>query len=241
MRKSILVAAALALATTASPALARQSQGYAVRSTSVLAGPDRRYPRVIRLRANAGLAVYGCLRDHGWCDVGYQSGRGWVPGGDIVISYRGRRRAVGMGLGITILGFSFGSYWDNYYRSQPFYAERPRWEHESNGYFGNSGGQWRGNRNGQQGGYGGNRGTGGWQQPVQPQYAPYPNGGNRGGGARQQPVPPQVAPHPDAPRPGSPARGDQGRGNQGRDHQEPGGRPDQRDHGPDNSDHQPHQ
>jgi uncharacterized protein YraI len=247
MRKILLAAAAAALATTASPALARQSQGYAIRATAVLAGPDRRYPRVVRLRTNASLMIYGCLRDRSWCDVGYQSGRGWVPGGDIVIDYRGRRRGIGAGMGISILAFSFGSYWDSYYRSQPFYAQRPRWEHDSAGYYGNPG---RGYRPGQARPYGGNRGPGGWQQPVQPQVTPQPDGNHRGGGW-QQPGQPRVAPQPDRPQPGGPDRSHRGQDQQGPGHQGPGSarggdqgghgnHDNQRDHTSGGDDHQPH-
>jgi hypothetical protein len=77
------------------------------------------------------VAVYGCLRNWSWCDVGYRSDRGWVAGRLLAADYRGRRRSVvsiAPYLSILVLSFRFGDYWDNHYRSRPFYSDRDRWE-----------------------------------------------------------------------------------------------------------------
>lgn len=128
MRKYVLTAALVAVALPLTPAMARQMNGYTVRSTVMRAGPDYDYPAVRRVRSNADVTVYGCLRDWSWCDVSYRYDRGWVARRDLAVAYQGRRRGINAYMGIGILSFMFGDYWDNHYRSRPFYSERPRWE-----------------------------------------------------------------------------------------------------------------
>jgi uncharacterized protein YraI len=135
MRKYMLTAALVAAWLPLAPAMARSMDGYVVRSTIMRAGPDYDYPAVQRLRRDSEVTVYGCLRDWNWCDVSNRYERGWVPRQNIVVSYRGRRRYIGSSMGILILSFSFGNYWDSYYRDRPFYSQRPRWQqHYNNNY-----------------------------------------------------------------------------------------------------------
>lgn len=135
MRKYMLTAALVAVGLPLTPAMARQMNGYTVRSTVMRAGPEYDYPAVQRLRADTGVIVYGCLRDWSWCDVSNSYDRGWVVGSDVVVNYQGRRRTITSTLGIGILSFMFGSYWDSHYRSRPFYSQRPRWEQQYNNNF----------------------------------------------------------------------------------------------------------
>lgn len=131
MRSLMVVTTIAALAVPAMPALAqRGTAGYAVRATTMRAGPDYDYPAVRRVARNVRVDVYGCLRDRSWCDAGYRSDRGWIPGRDLVVDYRGRRSAVSSYPGISVLSFIFGSYWDSHYRDRSFYTERPRWEQQ---------------------------------------------------------------------------------------------------------------
>jgi uncharacterized protein YraI len=131
MRRLIVVTALAVLAVPAAPALAqRATAGYVVRTTTMRAGPDYDYPAVRRVGRNVRVDIYGCLRDRSWCDAGYRSDRGWIPGRDLVADYRGRRQNIALYPGIGILSFIFGSYWDSHYRTRNFYAERPRWERQ---------------------------------------------------------------------------------------------------------------
>ncbi|MEG3143782.1 hypothetical protein U1839_03875 [Sphingomonas sp. RT2P30] len=131
MRRLIVLSTFAALAVPAGPALAqRATAGYTVRTTTMRAGPDYDYPAVQRVARNARVDVYGCLNDRSWCDAGYRSDRGWIPGSDLVVDHRGRRSAVSSYPGISVLAFIFGSYWDSHYRGRSFYAERPRWEQQ---------------------------------------------------------------------------------------------------------------
>lgn len=131
MRSLLFVTTFAVLALPAAPVLAqRATTGYTVRATSLRAGPAYDYPLVRRVARNAGVDVYGCLRDRSWCDVGYRSDRGWMPARDLVVDYRGRRQGISLYPGIGVLTFIFGSYWDSHYRNNRFYADRPRWERQ---------------------------------------------------------------------------------------------------------------
>jgi len=136
MLTGALAAAGLPLsALPTSAASAREMSGYIVRTTVMRAGPDYDYPAVQRMYRDTGVTVHGCLRDWNWCDVSNRYDRGWVARRDIEVNYQGRRRYIGSSMGIFILSFSFGNYWDSYYRSRPFYSQRPRWEqHYTNNY-----------------------------------------------------------------------------------------------------------
>jgi len=113
----------------------RTATGYTLRRVWMYAGPDYDYPRLRRIGSGRRVDVYGCLRDWSWCDVRYGFDRGWVPGRDIAASYQGRRRSINTiapYLGIGVLSFMFGTYWDDHYRNRTFYRERDRWEHQYN-------------------------------------------------------------------------------------------------------------
>ena len=213
MLTATLVVVALPLcALTATAASAREMSGYIVRTTVMRAGPDYDYPAVQRLRRDSSVTVHGCLRDWDWCDVSNRYDRGWVARRDIEVSYQGRRRYIGSSMGIFILSFSFGNYWDSYYRSRPFYSQRPRWEqHYTNNYRPS----WGPRSNApvvtppqSQPGWGGGRGgrpqgqavPNGQYVPAAPQLAPQgtPQQPQPGRGARPQsqaaPATPQLAP-----------------------------------------------
>jgi hypothetical protein len=127
-------------------------------------------------------------------------------------------------MGIGILSFMIGSYWDDNYRNRPFYGQRDRWApHETND--GRQGWNGQTNRNPR---------PQAWQ-PQAPAYRGYGNGAGQApgmhgtgqpngrdmrtsqpmpGGAQVNPAPP--APHVGSPMPGAPAPGNSGRN--GRDH-----------------------
>ena len=81
MRNQLIALTLAAAVLPLSPAMARQSNGYVVRTTTMRAGPAYDYPAVQRLYRNSSVAVYGCLRDWSWCDVGNRYARGWVGRG----------------------------------------------------------------------------------------------------------------------------------------------------------------
>lgn len=147
--KKLLVLATLAASTlpTATVAPAQQSNwshrdrtnsGYTIRQSAMRAGPDRDYPRVRLIPASRSVDVFGCLNDWSWCDVGYRGDRGWVQGRWLSADYQGRRRAFPQAapyLGIVVLSFVIGDYWNSNYRGRTFYSQRPQWERRYNDHY----------------------------------------------------------------------------------------------------------
>src|SRR6188508_3455393 len=86
------------------------------------AGPDPEYPAVADLREGTPVSVQGCVRNYSWCDVAAHGERGWVAGDFLAEDYQGRRvviREYGVTIGIPVVAFTFGTYWDTHYRSRP--------------------------------------------------------------------------------------------------------------------------
>src|SRR5262245_6238174 len=124
MRRIIQCLAAVALC---APMLAGAAEGYVVADISLQAGPDPAYPSLEELSAGTPVSIQGCLDGWTWCDVVAVGDRGWVPGTFLEESYGGQRVVVidyGPRIGIPIVTFSIGAYWDRHYHSRPFYAER---------------------------------------------------------------------------------------------------------------------
>lgn len=127
--KRILPTAALSLSFfTTTAAIA--GQGYATINVSLRAGPDAGYPDVAMLYAGTPVAIEGCVDGWSWCDVAYGDSRGWVPANYLQQDYQGQRVLVpeyGVRIGIPVISFVFGSYWDSYYRDRSWYGSRERW------------------------------------------------------------------------------------------------------------------
>jgi uncharacterized protein YraI len=103
---------------------------YTTRDVNMRAGPDSSYPLVARLPAGVNLAVGGCLQSYTWCDVYTNDVRGWVYASYLAYPYQSSEVPIysfGPALGLPIISFSIGSYWDDYYRGRPFYSNRNYW------------------------------------------------------------------------------------------------------------------
>lgn len=112
------------------PAGAWAAPGYVTGNVNLRAGPEVDYPAVLTIPAGSTVDIQGCLEDYGWCDVIAGGNRGWVAGNYIQYEYEQRRVFVpdyGPRIGIPIITFAIGSYWDSYYRGRPFYSQRDRW------------------------------------------------------------------------------------------------------------------
>jgi uncharacterized protein YraI len=107
-----------------------QQLGYAAKQINLRAGPARDYPVVAVIAAGVSFVVDGCVADYSWCDVTVGQDRGWLYAGNIIYPYQGASVPLldyGAVLGIGIMTFSLGDYWDSYYRYRPWYPQRQRW------------------------------------------------------------------------------------------------------------------
>ena len=122
-----VLGAALAL----TPGIASaQWDGYAGRPLNLRAGPAAEYPLVEQVPAGVAITVQGCLSNYLWCDVMVGPSRGWVYANNIYYPYQGANvslRTYGPVIGIGIVAFAVGSYWDQHYRGHPWYPQRQRW------------------------------------------------------------------------------------------------------------------
>jgi uncharacterized protein YraI len=122
-----------------------QQLAYASKAISLRAGPSRDYPVVATLASGSSMTIYGCLQGYKWCDVVVGRSRGWVYSGNIVYPYLGRNVPVmtyGPTIGLGIVQFSIGNYWDNYYTDYPWYPQRQNWSNRPWAGYG-SGYDWR--------------------------------------------------------------------------------------------------
>ena len=100
------------------------------RDSNLRAGPSQDYPVVAELPAGLSVWVDGCINGYRWCDVTVGPDRGWVYAGNIIYPYQGARVPLlnyGAVIGIGIIAFSLGDYWDNHYRTRPWYPQRQIW------------------------------------------------------------------------------------------------------------------
>jgi uncharacterized protein YraI len=113
------------------PSAASAQEAVTAKTVHVRAGPAEDYPVVAILPPGFRLLVQGCLSDYSWCDVLLpDNNRGWVHAGNLTYFYQGAHVPIlgyGSAIGIGIVMFSIGNYWDNHYRVYPWYRDRPRW------------------------------------------------------------------------------------------------------------------
>jgi len=126
MKRALSTAALSLFAATAAMA----GEGYVTTNVNLRAGPDASYPDVAMLDAGTPVAIEGCVDGWSWCDVISGDSRGWMPANYLQQEYEGRRVLIpeyGVRIGIPVITFVFGSYWDSYYRHRSWYGERERW------------------------------------------------------------------------------------------------------------------
>jgi uncharacterized protein YraI len=132
MRTSILSCLMSGACVLAWSAAAPAQQAVTTEPVSVYAGPDDSYPQVAQLDSGAPVRVNGCLGDWSWCDVTADDIRGWLYSPDLTYDYQDGYVPLytyAPSLGIPVVQFTIGDYWDRYYHGRPWYAERDEWEH----------------------------------------------------------------------------------------------------------------
>ena len=130
IRRSLAIGSILAMMVFAAGA-AEAAPGYATANVNLRAGPGTQYPIVAVLHAGDPVEINGCISSWTWCDVEWRGYRGWAAGSSLQVLYQQRRGPItlyGRYLGIPFLGFSIESYWNNHYRSRPFYNKLPNFE-----------------------------------------------------------------------------------------------------------------
>jgi len=128
--KSIFATAVCALGVALLPAAASAESAFTSASVVLRTGPDAGYPAIVTLPVGQQVEIYGCVNDWSWCDIGTGYERGWVSAGYLDYDYRGRRvriRTYGGEIGLRVLDFVLGPYWDEHYRGKAWYPQRDRW------------------------------------------------------------------------------------------------------------------
>jgi uncharacterized protein YraI len=131
MKLRTLLASAAFLGALAVPGLAAAANAYTTGNVNQRAGPSTNFPRVTTIPAGVAVTIFGCLRDLGWCDTSWRGQRGWVSARYLEYLYGGRRVVIadyGLRVGVPIISFHFGNYWDRYYSDRHWYRDRPWWE-----------------------------------------------------------------------------------------------------------------
>ena len=131
-RLAACAVAALAGALPLVPSVAWAEPAFVTTRLNLQSGPGAEYPAVAYLEPGVQVEVIGCLQGYGWCDVAIGQDRGWVAGAYLQAPYQDRRQPlvqVAPSIGLPVIGFSVGSYWERNYRDRPWYGERNRWDH----------------------------------------------------------------------------------------------------------------
>lgn len=130
-RLRLAVAGALALlAVGGGASAANAAQGVVTIPLNLRAGPGTDYPVVAVMSAGDGVEIYGCLSGWGWCDIFWRGFRGWAAGSYLQVVYGSQLSPVyqyGGAIGIPFIDFSINVYWNEYYRTRPFFDELPRY------------------------------------------------------------------------------------------------------------------
>lgn len=124
--KALILAAAMLVL----PAAAHAQLAYTAGAVTLHAGPAADYPVVAVVAGGLEVNVQGCTRDYRWCDVIAGGYRGWMHARRINYFYRGAYVPVihyGAAIGIGVVAFVIGNYWQQHYVGRPWYRQHPHW------------------------------------------------------------------------------------------------------------------
>jgi len=103
---------------------------FTTQAVNVRAGPDRGFPLVTWLQAGTAVNLIGCIDGWRWCDVVVGFNRGWVYARYLSMRRRNQSLLIlhnGRQLGIPLVTFTLGPYWDSHYRNRPWWNDRNDW------------------------------------------------------------------------------------------------------------------
>ena len=125
---------ALVLAALGQAALA-ETTALITRSVNVRAGPNQSMPSVTTLLTGTRVELVGCVASWRWCDVQSGSNRGWVYSRYLSVPFEGSAKTIidgGPNLGLPLVEFQLGPYWDEHYQRRFWYAEKASWQRRWN-------------------------------------------------------------------------------------------------------------
>lgn len=128
--KKLFAAAGIAVC-ICTPVAAFAATAFTTTTVNMRSGPDTAYPPVGVLPPSQPVEVLGCIDGWVWCDVVWGGYRGWIAGAYLQAAdgaYRTEFVPSAPRLGVPIVHFRFGDYWDRHYRGRPFYRHRGHWE-----------------------------------------------------------------------------------------------------------------
>ena len=120
-----LIAAAMLL-----PAVAWAQPAFTTHSVNLRAGPDRSFPLVAWVPAGTQVSVFGCINAWTWCDIQVGFNRGWAFAQFLSMPFQNQPIIIGNAgawLGVPLIAFSVGPYWDSHYRDRPWWGYRNQW------------------------------------------------------------------------------------------------------------------
>lgn len=129
-RSVAAVLLALALACGAQTAAA-ETTALIVRSVNVRSGPHQAMPTVTWLLTGTHVTVIGCIASWRWCDIQSGRERGWVYTRYLSVPFEGSAKTIidgGPNLGLPLVEFQLGPYWDEHYQRRFWYAEKAQWQ-----------------------------------------------------------------------------------------------------------------
>ena len=121
----------LALLCGAHAAAAAETTALIVRSVNVRSGPHQSMPSVTTLLTGTRVTVVGCVASWRWCDIQSGSSRGWVYTRYLSVPFEGSARTIidgGPNLGLPLVEFQLGPYWDEHYQRRIWYPEKAQWQ-----------------------------------------------------------------------------------------------------------------
>ena len=127
IRSRLLFACSLGFGILAAGTAFAQQEAITSKDVNLRAGPSRDYPVVAGIPEGSSVQVVGCQENYAWCDVITGPDRGWLYSGNLEYPYEGQTVPIiqeGPAIGLPIVTFSVGPYWDNYYRGRPWYTRR---------------------------------------------------------------------------------------------------------------------
>jgi uncharacterized protein YraI len=100
-------------------------------SVNVRSGPNAALPTVTWLLTGTRVTVVGCVANWRWCDVISGRERGWIDSRYLSVPFQGSAITIidgGPHLGLPVVEFSLGPYWDEHYQRRLWFAEKASWQ-----------------------------------------------------------------------------------------------------------------